>query len=318
MQKFQAPIAVIDMGTNTFHLLVAGWENGHLRTILEQKQGVRLGKDGISKAELAPEAIQRAIECLTIFLSQTKEHGIAPPLVHAFATSAVRSAKNGQEFVALIQNQLGLQVQILDGVQEAEYIFEGVQASGALEIETGEVLAMDIGGGSVEFILGDKAGQIKWLQSFELGGQRLVDTYMALDPIPDKEVKRLKSDLRAQLKPLKEACKRYKPSVLVGASGTFDTLRELEYPTEPKPYIQNWKDLSLAETLAISKLLRGMNRQERLAHAAISDLRADMIVVALILLEEALRASGAMKLRQCNWALKEGAAYQLLHRQDQP
>ena len=314
-QPNPAPIAVIDMGTNTFHLLVAKWVQGRLLTLLERKEGVRLGKDGISKGELAEEAMVRAIDCLQRFLAASKEFGIQPADVHAYATSAVRSARNGEAFRNLLLSQLGLTVQIIDGGQEAEFIFEGVRASGAFYGEGGDVLVMDIGGGSVEFILGNSLGQIRWLQSFEIGGQRLVDAYMNQDPIEQKEVGRLRKNLQIALMPLKEACKRYQPSVLVGASGTFDTLRQFENPAESKDHTLPWANLDTVKTRGISTLLQGMNRAERLAHAAISDLRADMIVVALILVEEALKASKAPKLRQSDWSLKEGAAQKLLARQ---
>ena len=312
MQIHNKPFAIVDMGTNTFHLLVAANDAGVLKPIFERKQGVRLGKGGISEGTLTPDAMTRALVCLQGFVLDAAAHGVGLGQIFAFATSAVRSAANGHAFAAQIEAELGFGVKVLDGLAEADYIFAGVRASGAVQDVAAPVLVMDIGGGSVEFILGDRTGHIWWLQSFELGGQRLVDSYMVQDPIAPKDAARLRKDLRRHLAPLQKACQRYKPEVLVGASGTFDTLRQFENPNETQPHTLPWQELSPKLAAETTSKLQGMNLSERLAFAAISELRADMIVVALILLEVALELSGAARLRQTDWALKEGVATRLL------
>jgi exopolyphosphatase/guanosine-5'-triphosphate,3'-diphosphate pyrophosphatase len=233
---------------------------------------------------------------------------LAPQEIQAFATSAVRSAKNGEAFVADMYANLGLSIQVLDGKAEAEYIFKGVWASGAGQGLTEPLLVMDIGGGSVEFILGSVQGEVLWLQSFEVGGQRLVDAYMQQDPIAQSAAHQLKTDLRQILQPLAEACALYKPKVLAGASGTFDTLRHLEYGTVAPLSNPSWKGLSIPHIYTQSAHLQKLNRAERLNMEGISELRADMIVVALLLLETALEVTGVQEIRQSSWALKEGVA----------
>jgi exopolyphosphatase / guanosine-5'-triphosphate,3'-diphosphate pyrophosphatase len=300
--------AVIDMGTNTFHLLVAEQSAAGFTPILNLKQGVRIGQGGISKGLLADDALLRAEACLSTFQDAAKAEGVSPNAIKAFATSAVRSASNGRAFVNRIKQRLNLNIDIVDGDMEAAYIFRGVWASGALEGTQGSSLVIDIGGGSVEYILGDAKGNIVWKQSFEIGGQRLVDSYMQQDPISQKQAHRLQTDLREILAPLQVACLTHKPQLLIGASGTFDTLRVLEFPHEAQTEIPAWRALSLEKTLFATHHLMRLSRAQRLAIPGVSELRADMIVVALLLLEVTLKLSRAMALRQSSWALKEGVA----------
>lgn len=246
------------------------------------------------------------------FLEKAADYGLAPSDVHAFATSAVRSAKNGPDFTRRVFAELGLRVSTIGGAEEAGYIFDGVRATGAFTEEAAPVLVMDIGGGSVEFILGKPNGQVLWLQSFEVGGQRLVDAYMKKDPIAPADAKRLISDMKRTLAPLAEACAEYKPQLLIGASGTFDTLRQLEFPHEDaSAYLLPWKLLDPGFVRAQTSRLQKLGRAERLAIPGISELRSDMIVVALLLLEAAQEVSGIERLCQSSWALKEGVAFRL-------
>jgi len=310
-QQSSAPIAIIDMGTNTFHLLVATKHMGRLVHIFERKQAVQLGKGGISKGILADEAMARAIACLQSFAADAARYGIGPQSIKAYATSAVRSAANQQAFLDQVCLVTGIEINVITGPTEAAYIFEGVRASGALANAGGPALVMDIGGGSVEFILGTEDGPVLWLQSFEIGGQRLVDTYMHQDPIHVQDACRLRAHAGTVLHPLQQACMAYKPTTLVGASGTFDTLRQFKYNQERYPR-QPWAELEPQALQTLTAFLLTQNRAQRLEFAAISELRAEMIVVALLLLEVAFGLSGATRLRQSDFALKEGVAVALL------
>ena len=211
------------MGTNTFHLLLAEVGLGSFDLLEEHKQAVRLGQGGISDGRLGEEAQLRALACLHSFAFQAQIWGIFPSDIQAYATSAVRSASNSREFIDAIATQTGIRVHVLDGPSEAGLIFDGVRASGACEgAET--VLVMDIGGGSVEFILGKPNGEIHWLHSFELGAQRLLDRYVRHDPILPQEVSNLKEDLYRKLEPLQEACRLHPPIPPGGCQ------RHLRYP----------------------------------------------------------------------------------------
>ena len=137
------------------------------------------------------------------------------------ATSAIRNAVKGEALVAAIAQQTGIAVRVISGDQEAEYIYYGVRS--ALPLGRATALVMDIGGGSVEFILCN-AEKIYWKRSFEIGAQRLLDRYMSTDPISPSAVRRLHDYLEETLIPLTNAVHQYQPVALVGASGAFETL----------------------------------------------------------------------------------------------
>jgi exopolyphosphatase / guanosine-5'-triphosphate,3'-diphosphate pyrophosphatase len=213
-------IAIIDLGTNTFHLLLAQSHNGNY-TILHQKRvPVKIGLGGINRNIITDAGIVRAIEAMNnfkIILNQNKVSN-----VYAFGTSALRNASNGKEVVAMIEAETEITVRIISGDEEADYIYQGVRAAVNMK-ETS--LIVDIGGGSVEFIIGNHE-EILWKQSFEIGAQRLLERFHRHDPILASEIEDIRSFLELSLSPLFTAIDKYKPLVLVGSSGTFDTLSE--------------------------------------------------------------------------------------------
>ncbi|MBC8082509.1 MAG: phosphatase, partial [Hymenobacter sp.] len=203
-------LALIDMGTNTFHLLIVELpEERHAGplVLLRTKVGVRLGEGGISKGEIAPAAFARALHTLDAFQEEIELHQVTE--VRATATSAVRVARNGPELVQTIFEQTGIRVEIITGEREAELIAIGVRQAVPLGREVH--LIVDIGGGSVEFILAD-AATIFWKQSFEIGAQRLLDMFFP-DPsgiMPAAAVAAEQAHLRVVLAPLAAAMRQYR------------------------------------------------------------------------------------------------------------
>ena len=216
--------AVIDMGTNTFHLLLVELDNVTFKTIYKEKIPVKLGKGGINQNNLAEDALKRAYHTLKHFKNLIDGEHIDQ--VFAFATSAVRNAENGPEFVKTVKETIGINIQVLSGEEEAQMIYQGIRLSGSLNGQTD--LMMDIGGGSVEFIIGNSQESF-WKQSFEIGGQRLLELFHYHDPILPEEIDKLEGYLEEKLQPLIEAIQKYKPLGLVGASGTFDTLTDIYF-----------------------------------------------------------------------------------------
>ncbi len=125
----QAKKAIIDMGTNTFHLLLVELNQDGFQTLYKEKVPVKIGQGGISDNRIHPEAQNRALNTLTHFRELIDAENIDQ--IYAFATSAVRSAENGQEFTQLIKDQLDIQVHVINGEEEADLIYEGVQFSGS-------------------------------------------------------------------------------------------------------------------------------------------------------------------------------------------
>ncbi|GGG17168.1 Ppx/GppA phosphatase family protein [Pontibacter amylolyticus] len=305
-------LALIDMGTNTFHLLITEVdESGNRTDFVKTKLPVRLGQGGISKGTIAPEAYERALKTLRDFRRQIDEYDVET--VRAMATSMVRNASNGEDFIKDIYKQTDIQVEIIDGEREAELIYYGVRSAGVLGEQTS--LIMDIGGGSVEFIICNNQ-EIFWKQSFEVGAQRLMDKFFSADPIPDAEVAAEKQFLAEQLRPLTEAVAKYNPSRLVGASGTFDTLcdidalshgdnaRQLSQPASAS--------LQIADFYKIYQELLHKTHDERLAIPGMLEMRVDMIVLASILVDFVLETYNLKEIRVSAYALKEGVLAQAL------
>ncbi|MEB2786680.1 Ppx/GppA phosphatase family protein [Algoriphagus persicinus] len=301
--------AVIDMGTNTFHLLLVELDGVSFKTIYKEKIPVKLGKGGINQNTLAEDAIKRAFHTLTHFKNLIDGEHIDQ--VFAFATSAVRNAVNGPEFVKKVKETIGINIQVLSGTEEAQMIYEGIRLSGSLNGQT--ELMMDIGGGSVEFIIGSSQGSL-WKQSFEIGGQRLLELFHYHDPILPEEIDKLESYLEQKLQPLIEAISTYKPVGLVGASGTFDTLTDIYFESmlQCKLTGRHVFELPVEEYEAIHRMILSKNKEERLLIPGMIPMRVDMIVVASSLIEFILRYIEVDFITCSHYALKEGAIASLL------
>ena len=296
-------VAIIDLGTNTFHLLVAEWDGGRYRIIRRERSAVKIGMGGISRGVITDEGIDRAVEALKTFKSAIEEESIKS--VFAFGTSAFRNARNGAAVAALIQQQTSIKVNIISGDDEADYIYKGIREAIPLGEQTS--LIVDIGGGSVECIIGN-GHQIFWKRSFEIGGQRLLERFHQHDPIPPEEVKKLNIYLSDALQPLIEQIRKFKPCVLIGSSGTFDTLSDIHcirynLPQQPDAPETPLTFQSFYETF---DLLLVKNRAERLLIPGMIEMRVDMIVVACCLIQFLLEHHSFGTIRVSSYSLKEG------------
>lgn len=296
-------VAVIDMGTNTFHLLIVDLVGDQFKVVYREKIAVRLGKDGISKGRITPDAWGRALDTLSTFSTVIEEFQATQTF--ATATSAIRNAKNGKDLVADIKEKIGIEVRIISGEQEAEYIFYGVQK--AMSIGEDASLIMDIGGGSIEFILAS-GEEILWLRSFEIGGQRLLDKFHHNDPITHQEISDLETYIFNQLQPLFDAIEQHRPTTLIGSSGTFDTLSEIHCHREGIELNGELTEfpLTVSSFEKIFQELISKTREERLAIKGMIPLRVDMIVVASVLVKFIIDTCNLRQLRVSAYALKEG------------
>jgi len=302
--------AVIDLGTNTFHLLMVELYDSGFEVIFKEKVPVKLGKGGINQNTITADAQKRAFHTIGHFKSLIDGEKIDQ--VHVFATSAIRNAENGREFVKAVHERFALKVNVIDGDHEAQLIYEGIKFSGSLNEHT--ALMMDIGGGSVEFIIGNDK-EVFWKQSFEIGGQRLLDLFPYHDPILPEEVDQLNDFLDKQLVPLVKAIEYFKPVSFVGASGTFDTLTDMHYASCAKKK-QKRKQNFILPLLSFTRMadeLTALNKTERLKIPGMIPMRVEMIVVAVCLIGNILRHFETKELVCSTYALKEGVIAQLLH-----
>ena len=209
------------------------------------------------------------------------------------------------------RSKTGITIRVIDGAQEAEYIYRGVREAVALGEEP--ALIMDIGGGSVEFIIGSQ-NRIFWKQSFEIGGQRLMEKFMRTDPLAEAERRRLYAYFDEQLIPLANAVHQYAPTAVVGSSGSFDTLVAMDFLHRTgflPDRAQTSFELPLAEFYRSFEILLSHNHDERLAIPGMVPLRVDMIVVASCLIDYVLRTHGIQQIKVSTYALKEGVLQSL-------
>ncbi len=296
-------VAVIDMGTNTFHLILVDVQFDDFKIFYRERKAVKIGKDGINEGKITDAAQLRAINALKEFATTIKEHSIDE--IFATATSAIRSAANGKELLEDILTETGIKVRIISGEEEAEYIYYGVQK--AIEIGQEKSLIMDIGGGSIEFIIANSA-EIFWLKSFEIGGQRMLDQFHRSDPITEEEISALKVYVSTHLTELFEACELHQPTTLIGSSGTFDTLSDI-YCHRTGEEIEKDKTefpFSLDHLMDIYQEIIESDRQTRLAIPGMIEMRVELIVVAMVLLRTVKEKTGITSIRISAYALKEG------------
>lgn len=299
------------MGTNTFHLLMVALGEKSFDTLYKEKVAVKIGQGGISQNLILPDARKRALHTLRHFRELLQGEKIDQ--IYAFATSAVRNAENGPAFVKEVREQTGIAIQVIDGEREAELIYKGIRMSGCLDQTN--ALMMDIGGGSVEFIIGNE-DQIHWKGSFEIGGQRMLDLFHYHDPILPEEIDKLNQYLFQHLQPLIRAIRQFNPQQLVGASGTFDTLTDIYLAgnQQPKSKSKHKHLLPIQAFREIAAMLTHLNKEKRLAIPGMIPMRVDMIVVASSLICFILNHLAPKDLLCSTYSLKEGALAEMIEK----
>lgn len=291
--------AAIDLGTNTFHLIVAHFEADKLVVDYRERHFVKIGEDGLNV--LSEKAIVRAEIALKSIKKSLEKHTVKK--ITAYGTEALRKAKNGKEVRRKLESILENPIQLIDGRREAELITKGVLVSGLNK--QNRYLIMDIGGGSVEFILLDQR-EIVFAQSFPIGVQVLKSKFHLEEPFMDQE-KQLFEALRQCLSVLFKVVT--KEVVLVGASGTFDVLSKqfgdqitnVLYKLDSERIISFYKDV------------KGMTLQDRLMDDRIPNNRADLLVVALGLIQFVIEQLPIASVLSCDYALKEGTIWEMHH-----
>ena len=221
-------IAVFDIGTNSIHMKIVEINPDLSFEVLEhEKDMTRIGELSFQSKKLSEGAMKRALKVLTRFVRIAKSQRARRMI--AVATSAVRDAKNGSEFMKLVYKKTGLRARVISGREEARLIFLGV--SSGLEKSSGKILIIDIGGGSAEFILGDRK-KIYYDTSFPLGVARLTDRYITKDPPSKENLRNLEEYIDEKISEVIEAINRKKFKAVVGTGGTIINLASIAYESE--------------------------------------------------------------------------------------
>lgn len=299
--------AAIDLGTNTFHLIIADVSHSEVSVVYKTNVPVRLGEGRINENIIIPAAYERGLQTLTEFAAQMKKHDVET--VMATATSAVRSAKNGVDFVNDVKSRAGIAINIITGDQEASFIFQGVKATGVID---GVSLIMDIGGGSTEFIICNRQ-ELLWKKSYNIGAARLMQAHFKSDPISSDEKQHIIEHLDEVLADLKAACRVYKPEHLIGSAGAFETFTAMLLKGVD---IAGTKSaaLDVGSYLKLSKMLISSTHAEREEMPDLIKLRVDMIVIAAIITNYIIEHCQIKHLSLSTYDLKMGVLYSLIPR----
>ncbi|MBW4481875.1 MAG: Ppx/GppA family phosphatase [Tildeniella torsiva UHER 1998/13D] len=302
-------LAAIDVGTNSIHMVIVKIQPDlPAFTIVDrEKETVRLGNFNDATGGLSETAMERAIKalkrCCAIASSLQAED------IVAVATSAVREASNGQEFIERVYNEVGLAINLISGTEEARRIYLGVLSG--MEFNGQPHAIIDIGGGSTELILGTGEPH-RFLSSTKVGAVRLTSQFVSTDPISDTEFSTLRAYVRGMLEPnttgLKHNLKPEEPIQLLGTSGTIECLAAViaseRLGLVPDPL--NGFQMSYDEISRLVETLRQATSAERLALPEMSPRRAEIVVAGAVILQETMDLLGADSITICERALREG------------
>ena len=306
-------ITILDLGTNTFHLLIADILNGQVEQVIHKDyRAVKLGEGGITKGFITDEAIQRGLNALEEFKEIAVKHHANQ--IKAVATSAIRDAKNGKAFIELIFRELQIEIEIIDGDREAELIYKGVRA--AVKMAQNPALIMDIGGGSVEFIIAN-SDKIFWKKSYPVGAARLMEQFHKSDPISLEDISKINTYFDESLAELITQLAFYKPRTLIGSAGAFETFAELvthQFNLNSENIEAPDFQFDKVQLNTVWNLILQSTHDQRSKMQGIIPLRVDMIVVATVLTQYIQQKSGIKELKLSKYALREGVLYDLIHK----
>ncbi len=305
-------IAIIDLGTNTFNLLIAEiGEESTWSPIFTSSIPVKLGQGGMARNAIAWDRFVRGVDAMIIYQRAIANYRCAE--THAYATSAVREASNGKEFTDAIKAKTGITVKVIGGQVEAELIHTGVVQS-IPDLNT-PLLIMDIGGGSTEFIVSHQ-GEIKWKESFPLGVARMAEILDLPDPMGKAGKVDLEKVLQSALEPLWAAVKEFNPQILVGASGSFNTFKKMLAYQQGLIHESSESasvEFSIPHFKKMTQKLIDSEYIVRLKMQGMHPMRADSIQLSAIFASFMIEKLNIQKLYQSDFALKEGVLHRIIH-----
>ncbi len=297
-------VAIIDLGTNTFNLLIVDKNENGFSKVFKTKRPVKLGQDVANTQMLCNNAMERGMKALQNHLNSIKKYKAEK--VFAFATSAIRSCNNGLEYVNRIYNELGIDVNVISGEKEAELIYYGVKQ--AVDLDDEKVMIVDIGGGSIEVLIVNK-NEIFWKQSFRLGIARLLDKFNPSDPISSNEIEIIEKYIDDNTQSLNEILKTLHVTTIIGSSGSIDTFaRMISQKFRPAGFLDNKInfEINLEEYEILHNELLLSTIEERKRMKGLELMRVEMIVIASIFINFIIEKYNFTKLIQSDYALKEG------------
>ncbi len=299
-------IAAIDIGTNSVHMIVVQVQpNQSFEIVDREKEMVRLGSGGLGGRALTESSMMAALQVLSKFRRLAESHDVDE--IIAAATSAVREAQNGCEFLNTVRQQTGIRVRVISGTEEARLIHRA--AVYGVDLAGGSAVVVDIGGGSVELVRGT-ASQAQVAQSAKLGVIRLTEQFVRSDPLAPRDERRLTKYINAELSEATQRITDAGYDQVIGTSGTILSLGQIaisETRVVGSDELRN-RRISAKQIRHVRQQLSAMTLAERLRIPGLDPRRADLAVAGSVLLDTILKRLGAKELVLCDLALREGLA----------
>ena len=313
LQYMDQKIAILDIGTNTFHLLIYHIKKGQSpQLIYKEKIFVKLAESGIHT--IGPDSFDRGIAALNHYRAILDEQD--PDNIFAFATAAMRTADNAEAFIKQAFKETDIQIKVISGEKEAELITKGVKM--AVPFGDDPILIMDIGGGSTEFIAANK-DNIFYSKSFPLGAAVVKRKFHHTEPITEEEIQKIYNYLEQELGEMLEELKPLGITTITGASGSFDTAAEMIYYPKTEEDLFKETDhvpIKIDDFRSILKKVKNSTLEERRNMNGLIPQRADLIVIALLEIDFIIQKLGLKHIILSNFAMKEGILQEFIEALD--
>jgi exopolyphosphatase/guanosine-5'-triphosphate,3'-diphosphate pyrophosphatase len=304
-------LAAIDLGSNSFHLVIVDVSgSGSFQVVDREKEMVRLGAGTLSRGRLPAEAVRRGLDTLRRYRRLADTRKVDD--VIAVATSAIREAANGEDFLDTVGREVGIWPKAISGEEEARLIY--LAALHSVHLEGRRALVVDIGGGSVELALG-VGSSLEHVVSEKLGVLRLNERFVHSDPLAAREEARLGAHVERSLEGEATRIRKAGFERMVGTSGTILALGALAHEMETGGRPASLHHVTVqAQTLhALRRRLVDTDLRARLRMPGLDEQRADIIVAGAVLLDTVLERVGAKELVLCEWSLREGILIDYIH-----
>lgn len=295
-------LGVLDVGSNTVHLQIMDAHHGSAPLAFQSfKEEIRLAEYLTESGDLSEEGITTLLTTLNRLKNEARDIKLDDML--AFATSAIREANNSEAVLEAVFNNTGVDLQVLSGPDEARFTFLAVRRW--VGWSAGDVILLDIGGGSLEIATGEQENPT-YSNSVMLGANRMTRQFLTGDPFNEKSLNKLRTHIAETLQPIKSEVGDNENRTAIGTSKTFRTLRRIQQNFLP----ELGGSLTREGLKIILPKLSKMTHAQRAELPGVSASRARQIVAGAMVAEGAMTTLGIEKIEQCPWALREGIVLQ--------
>lgn len=297
-------IAALDLGSNSFHLIVVeAHADGSFETLLREKDVLRLADSVATTHTIPPDKVDAAVQ--SVNRMRALAEGLEVDEWVVYATSALREARNGAEVVDLIEAETGVGVTVISGLDEARLIFAAVRAS--VLIDPAPAVCIDQGGGSFEVTVGDNTG-MEWATSVKLGAVRLTSELVQSDPPSKADLQRVRERAVEVLEPIANKVRRFRPGMLIATSGTLTSLARLASPSlaTATPNSLHQLTVTSAELAPVHEQVQKGSLEQRRALPGLDARRAEIIPAGSVVLQVAMELFGFDELTVSEWSMREG------------